>query len=149
MLCHKLNVKISHFCDLKLYIKNKFIDWIVNNIWFKWNLICMLRPQGTWDSLIRFLKFTLKKEIYNKFENFLSKLIWRETLFILWGLFGGEKKMQKFTHILFLKKKIYHFTNSRYFYTIFAIGCLSPFENFWYKWRFSKTCLVMNYKIVT
>ena len=65
----------------------------------------MLRTQGTWDSLIRFLKFTLKKEIYNKFENFLSKLIWRETLFILWGLFGGEKKMQKFTHILFLKKK--------------------------------------------
>ena len=66
----------------------------------------MLRTQGTWDSLIRFLKFTLKKEIYNKFEKFLSKLIWRETLFILWGLFGGEKKMQKFTHILFLKKKI-------------------------------------------
>ena len=90
----------------------------------------MLRPQGTWDSLIRFLKFTLKKEIYNKFEKFLSKLIWRETLFILWGLFGGEKKMQKFTHILFLKKKIYHFTNSRYFYTIFAIGCFKPLWKF-------------------
>ena len=149
MLCHKLNVKISHFCDLKLYIKNKFIDWIVNNIWFKWNLICMLRPQGTWDSLIRFLKFTLKKEIYNKFENFLSKLIWRETLFILWGLFGGEKKMQKFTHILFLKKKFIILQFQDIFIPFLQLGALSPFENFWYKWRFSKTCLVMNYKIFT
>ena len=35
------NVKISNFYDLKLYIKNKFIDRIVNNIQFKRNLICM------------------------------------------------------------------------------------------------------------
>jgi len=26
VLCHQTNVKISRFCDLKLYIKNKFID---------------------------------------------------------------------------------------------------------------------------
>ena len=30
-----------------MYIKNKFIDQIVNNIQFKQNLICMLRAQGT------------------------------------------------------------------------------------------------------
>ena len=32
---------------------------------------------------IRFSKFTPKKEIYEKFEEFLSKLVWRETLFII------------------------------------------------------------------
>ena len=31
--------------------------------------------------MVRFLKFTPKKEIYEKFEEFLSKLVWRETLF--------------------------------------------------------------------
>ena len=31
------------FCNLKLYIKNKLIDQIVNNIRFERNLICMLR----------------------------------------------------------------------------------------------------------
>ena len=29
--------------------------------------------------MVRFLKFTPKKEIYEKFEEFLSKLVWRET----------------------------------------------------------------------
>ena len=37
------NVKISNFYYLKLYIKNKFIDRIVNNIQFEQNLLCMLR----------------------------------------------------------------------------------------------------------
>ena len=32
--------------------------------------------------MVRFLKFTSKKEIYEKFEEFLSKLVWKETLFI-------------------------------------------------------------------
>ena len=43
LLCHQINVKISSFCDIKFYIKNKFIDPIVNNILFERNLICMLR----------------------------------------------------------------------------------------------------------
>ena len=43
LLCHQTNVKISSFCDLKLYIKIKFIDRIVNNIQFERNLICMIR----------------------------------------------------------------------------------------------------------
>ena len=68
LLCHQSNIKILSFCNLKMYIKNKFIDQIVNNIQFKQNLICMLRAQGTWNSTVRFLKFTLKKEIYEKFE---------------------------------------------------------------------------------
>ena len=43
LLYHQTNVKISNFCDLKLCIKNKIIDQIVNNIRFEQNLICMLR----------------------------------------------------------------------------------------------------------
>ena len=32
LLCHQINVIISSFFDLKLYIKNKLIDQKVNNI---------------------------------------------------------------------------------------------------------------------
>ena len=43
LLCHQINIIISSFCNLKLYIKNKLIDQIVNNIQFEPNLIYMLR----------------------------------------------------------------------------------------------------------
>ena len=74
-LCHQVNIKISSFYDLKLCIKNKFIDRIVNNIQFEQNLICMLGAKGTWNSTVRFSKFTPKKEIYEKFKEFISKLV--------------------------------------------------------------------------
>jgi len=35
LLYHQINVKISSFCDIKLCIKNKFINLIVNNIQFE------------------------------------------------------------------------------------------------------------------
>ena len=35
LLFHQINVKISNFCNLKLFIKNKFIDQIINNIWYE------------------------------------------------------------------------------------------------------------------
>ena len=35
LLCHQINVKISNFCGLKLCIKNKFIDRMVNYIQFE------------------------------------------------------------------------------------------------------------------
>ena len=35
----------------------------------------------TGNPAIRFSNFTLNIEIYVKFEGFLSKLVWRETLF--------------------------------------------------------------------
>ena len=43
LLCHQINIIISSFCNLKLYIKNKLINQIVNNIRFEQNLICILR----------------------------------------------------------------------------------------------------------
>ena len=82
LLCHKKNVKISSFCNLKLCIKNKFIYWIVNNIWSEWNLICMLRTYRTKNLMVIFSYFTPKNELHEKFEDFFSKLVWRETLFI-------------------------------------------------------------------
>ena len=42
-LYHQIKVKISNFYNFKLYIKNKFIDRIVNDIRFEENLICILR----------------------------------------------------------------------------------------------------------
>ena len=42
-LYHQIKVKILNFYNLKLYIKNKFIDRIVNDIRFEGNLICILR----------------------------------------------------------------------------------------------------------
>ena len=40
---HQINVKISNFYNLKLCIKNKFIDRIVNSIQFERNLIYILK----------------------------------------------------------------------------------------------------------
>ena len=37
----------------------------------------------TFNPTIRFSKFKLNIKIYEEFEGFLSKLVWRETLFIL------------------------------------------------------------------
>ena len=81
LLCHQTNIKISNFYDLKLCIKNKFFNQLVNNIRFERNLICMLAKEETWNSNIRFSKFTLNLKIYKGFEGFLSKVVWRETLF--------------------------------------------------------------------
>ena len=33
----------------------------------------------TWNLMVKFSKFTSKKEIYENFEDFLFKLVWRET----------------------------------------------------------------------
>ena len=39
----------------------------------------------TYNLMVRFLKFTLNIKIYDEFVGFLSKLVWRETLFFLEG----------------------------------------------------------------
>ena len=60
-----LSIKCLNFKFLwfKFMHKNKFIDRIVNNIRFKWNLTCMLRTQKTYNSIIRFQNFTSNKKI--------------------------------------------------------------------------------------
>ena len=69
LLHHRTNVKISIFCDLNLCIKNNFIDRTVNNIQFKRNFICMnIRNMNL---RVKFLNFVLKKELHDKFEEFL------------------------------------------------------------------------------
>ena len=68
------------FCGLKLYIKNNFIDRIVNNIQFEWNLavfffffekrnltLCMLK---TCNLMVKFSKFrsNIKKKSLKNFS---------------------------------------------------------------------------------
>ena len=43
LLCHQTNFKILSSCNLKLCIKNKFINRIVSNIQFKRNLTYILK----------------------------------------------------------------------------------------------------------
>ena len=57
-------------------------DEIVIDIWFSWNFTCMKNIIKTYNLTVRFSKFTLNIEIYEKFVKFLFKLIWRETLFL-------------------------------------------------------------------
>ena len=40
----------------------------------------------TYNPIVRFSKFTSNKKIYENFKGFLFKLIWRETLFILFHI---------------------------------------------------------------
>ena len=54
MLYHQTNVRISNFCNLKLCIKDKFINRIVNNILFELNLICMLEYKEHEIQLLNF-----------------------------------------------------------------------------------------------
>ena len=51
------------FYDIKLCIKNKFIDQIVNNIQFEWNLTNILRAWDIWKPTVRFSKFISHKNI--------------------------------------------------------------------------------------
>ena len=64
-------------------------DEITINLWSSWNFTCMKNIIRTCNLTVRFLKFTLNIEIYGEFVEFLSKLIWRETLFHLLGLLLG------------------------------------------------------------
>ena len=57
-------------------------DKIAIDLWFSWNFTCMKNIIKTYNLIVRFSKFTLNIEIYEKFVKFLFKLIWRETLFL-------------------------------------------------------------------
>ena len=70
LLFYQTNVKISHYFDIKLYIKNQFIDRIVNKIQFEQNLICMLRTWEIWNSTIKILNLIPKNKSHEKFEEF-------------------------------------------------------------------------------
>ena len=58
----KLNFK---FCNIKLYIKNKFNNRIVNNIRFEQKLTCVLRTKRTCNKIVKFSKFTSIKKKEN------------------------------------------------------------------------------------
>ena len=62
--------------------------------------------------MVRFSKFTPEKEIYDKFEGFLFKLIWREPLFVVGPIVLGYKKLvasNVLQILFFLRKTFYRF----------------------------------------
>ena len=54
---------------------------IAIDLWSSWNFICTKNIIRTYNLMVRFSKFTLNIEIYEKFVEFLFKLVWRKTLF--------------------------------------------------------------------
>ena len=77
--------------------------------------------------MVRFSKFTLNIKIYKEFEGFLSKLVWRETLFSpqshcsptqLWNYSRAvgdhpppppSKTFEKKSTSVYINKKIFYF----------------------------------------
>ena len=57
-----INCLNSNFCNLKLCIKNEFMDRMVNYIQLVWELACMLRKYRTYNLMVGFSKY----EFYNK-----------------------------------------------------------------------------------
>ena len=51
-----INCLNSNFCSLKLYIKDEFMDRMVNYIQLAWKLACMLRTYRTCNSTVGFSK---------------------------------------------------------------------------------------------
>ena len=58
-------------------------DNITNDLWFSWNFASMNDMIRTCNLIVRFLKFTINLKIYEKFDEFLFKLVWKETLFYI------------------------------------------------------------------
>ena len=56
-------------------------DNIVIDLWSSWNFAGTKDIIKTFNPTVRFSKFTLNIKIYKEFEGFLSKLVWKETLF--------------------------------------------------------------------
>ena len=57
-----INCLNSNFCSLKLCIKYKFMDRMVNCVQLVWKLACMLKTYKTCNSTVGFSKY----KFYNK-----------------------------------------------------------------------------------
>ena len=73
-----INCLNSSFCSLKLCIKDKFTDRMIDNIQLTWKLTQMLRTYRICNSMVRFSKY----EFYNKLLGgvtlfrFISSITW-------------------------------------------------------------------------
>ena len=80
---------INIFLYIILYHRNlkfyQLFDDIAINFWPSWNYGGMNDIIKTFNPIVRFSKFTLNIKIYKEFERFLSKLVWKENLFIYIG----------------------------------------------------------------
>ena len=77
-----------------LYYKNLKFNHLIEDtaidLWFSWNFVSMKDIIKTCNSMVRVSKFTSNKKIYENFEGFLFKLVWRETFSISHGLTYGS-----------------------------------------------------------
>ena len=72
-----------HGLDPKNMKFKYLIDEVDIDFWFFWNFACMENIIRIYNSIVKFSKFTFNKKIYEEFERFLSKLVWRETFSFL------------------------------------------------------------------
>ena len=73
-----INCLNSNFCSLKLYIKDEFMDRMINYIQLAWKSACMLRTYRTCNSTVGFSKY----KFYNKLLGGITLL--RVTRGITW-----------------------------------------------------------------
>ena len=69
---------------------NHLIEDIVIDFWSSWNFVSMEDIIKTSNPIVRVSQFTSNKKIYENFEGFLFKLVWRETFSISHGLTYGS-----------------------------------------------------------
>ena len=58
-----INYLDSSFSSLKQYIKDEFIDQMVNYIRLAWKLACILRPYRTCNPMVGFLKYEVNNKL--------------------------------------------------------------------------------------
>ena len=94
--CYLLFDRWTYFLYTILDYKNLKIwhlfDDIVIDFWSSWNFASMKDRIRTCNPMVRFSNFTLNIKIYDKFERFFSKLVWRKTLFevVTMSIIGSE-----------------------------------------------------------
>ena len=57
--------------------KHVIVD-IAINLWYSWNFVRMEDIKRICNQIVRVSKYTSNKKIYEEFEGFLFKLVWRE-----------------------------------------------------------------------
>ena len=54
------------------------------DFWYSWNFVSIKDVIRTYNLTVRFSKSTINIKIFDEFVGFLSKLVWRETLFLFY-----------------------------------------------------------------
>ena len=58
-----VNCLYSSFYNLKQYINDEFINWIINNIWLIWKLTCMLKIYKICNPMMKISKYETNNKL--------------------------------------------------------------------------------------